>query len=87
MTVISFRNIIVWPIIPRLTASAKLRNRTGDLERDNVVVLPVVKIEHKPEPSYNDIQKIVAKTMRDQRYSKRSTGALERLRKMWPDRA
>ncbi len=92
MTVLKFRNIIVWPRIPRLTAGVKLHEQTSrDPAVNNIAILPVVRIERKkeskPEPSYNEIQKIISKTMRGQRYSKRSAGALEKLRKMWPDRA
>ena len=76
-------NIVVWPLIPRLTASVKLRNRTGDPERDNVVTLPVVKLDPPPSyAGYNDIQKIIERTMRSQRYTKTSRYALEKLRKM-----
>lgn len=88
MTVIKIRNIIVWPRIPRLTAGVKLHNQSGaacDPNLNNVVVLPVVSIAPYAavtEAKYNDIQKIIAKTMRAQRYSKTSRYALEKLKKM-----
>lgn len=87
MTVIKFRNVIVWPVIPRLTAGVKLHDQSehlGHWTNSNVVILPVVYVQRKTisEAQYNDIQKVVAKTMRGQRYTKRSQYALEKLRKM-----
>lgn len=91
MTVLSFRNIIVWPLIPRPTAGVKLHDQPikGNPPKgaNNVVVMPVVRIDYKPAPSYNDIQKVLAKTMRAQRYSKRSKYAQEKLRRMFLDKA
>lgn len=87
MTILSFGKIIVWPKLPQPTAGVKLHDQPikGNPDPHNVVVMPVVRIERiaKPAPSYNDIQKIVAKTMRSQRYTKRSTYAAEKLRKMF----
>lgn len=88
MTVISFRNIIVWPKRPQARAGVKLHDQTPsmmDTSINNVVVLPVISIAPKAEDTeakYNDIQKIIAKTMRSQRYTKTSRYALEKLKKM-----
>lgn len=40
------------------------------------------KQQSKPAPSYNDIQDVIDKTVRSQRYTKTSRYALEKLRKM-----
>ena len=82
------RNIIVWPVIPVLTSGVKLHDQSPrDPCVDNVAVLPVVRIERKPqskpEPTYNDIQAIVAKTMRGQRPVKHNPHVIKKLRAMF----
>lgn len=86
MKPISFGNVIVWPRIPRLTAGVKLHHQNGNARASNAVVMPVIRID-RPAPEYNDIQKIIAATMRGQqtnkRMSRRNTLALEKLQRMW----
>ncbi len=81
MTVIAIKNIIVWPRIPQAHQSVKETMKGAD----NVVVLPIIRIERfsKPEPTYNDIQKIVAKTMRGQRATKHNPHVIKKLRAMF----
>lgn len=78
-------NIVVWPVIPSLTAGVKIHDQSPrNASPDNVVIIPVAHVTRKTisEAQYNDIQKVVAKTMRGQRYTKRSQYALDKLRKM-----
>ena len=90
---ISFGNIIVWPVIPRLADGVKLhaQNPRDPVFTRNVVVMPIIKIERHEDRQYNDIQKIVAATMRNQRTSRRmallNSRALEKLRKMHLNKA
>lgn len=67
-------NVIVWPKIPQA------RDPGAGTLTNNIVVLPVVHVTAKSEPSYNDIQKIVAKTMRGQRVKKHNPHVIEKLR-------
>lgn len=85
MTVISFKNIIVWPVIPRLADGVKLyRQVPHDAQfTSNVVVLPVVKIIKRTTHDINGIEKVIRRTVRGQRNDKRNTYALEKLRKMF----
>lgn len=81
-------NIVVWPVIPNLTAGVKLHDQhPRDPVTDNVAVLPVIRIERKapskPEPTYNDIQDIIAKTMRGQRAIKHNPHVMKKLRAMF----
>jgi hypothetical protein len=94
MTIIKFRNVIVWPVIPRLTRGVKLHDQRGGGSPDNVTVLPVVHVTRKTidkprltKAQYNDIQKIVLKTMRGQRYTKRSGQAAKKLRSVFINKA
>ncbi len=97
MTVLSFRNIIVWPKRPEPRRGVKLHDQPihgNPPPNSNIVVMPVVRIDRKTadgpvmsEGQYNRIEKIVARTMRGQRYSKRSNYAAEKLRKMWLNKA
>jgi hypothetical protein len=73
------RNIVVWPLIPRLTRGVNLSRQIGAIPSANVVVLPVIQIR----PRQNDIQKIIERTARNQRPHKRNLYALEKLRRMF----
>ena len=87
-------NIIVWPLIPRLTRGVNLARQSTVQGGKNVIVLSVIKIERKQErvrPNWmdhihlkpNDIG-VVRATMRNQRISRRKFyEAQERLREIF----
>lgn len=88
-------NIIVWPIIPRLTKGVNLAcQRTIETgSGSNIVILPVIKIKRRIHPNWNwmdfvhlkpnDIG-VVRATMRNQRISRRKFyEAQERLREIF----
>lgn len=79
-------NIVVWPVIPNLTTGVKLHDQSPRTpSTDNVVIIPVAHVTRKTisEAQYNDIQKVVAKTMRGQRATKHNPHVIEKLRAMF----
>lgn len=89
------RNIIVWPLIPRLTRGVNLARQRGNQFTANVVILPVIHIEGKRakrhRPNWMDHVHlkpnnigVVRATMRNQRISRRKYyEAQERLREIF----
>lgn len=81
-------NIVVWPLIPRLTKGVNLARQRTVQSGTNIVVLPVIHFERhtnwmdhvhlKP----NDIG-VVRATMRSQRPNRRNARAQERLREIF----
>lgn len=86
-------NIVVWPVIPNLTAGVKLHDQSPrNASPENVAVIPVVRIDRHSadlraeivaEAKYNDIQDIIAKTMRGQRAIKHNPHVMKKLRAMF----
>lgn len=87
---IAIGNIIVFPC-PQAREAMKAaaqeswaaRLEVGERHLANAEALA----RNLPEPSYNDIQKIIENTMRSQRTTKRSIHALRKLRAIFLDKA
>lgn len=97
--VIQFRNVIMWPVIPILRDGVNLARQTTGQLTANVVVLPVIRIEHKRATRRKrtnwmdsihlkpvDIG-VVRATMKAQRYDARYEQAQERLKEIFSNPA
>lgn len=84
---ISRGNIIVWPLVPRLTSGVNLARQNGDHPAPNVVILPMVRFERAWMADIRLLNNIdvIRATMRNQRTNKRmarrNTYALEKLKR------